>query len=60
MKTPRYRYAEPQAQARFREANPENETPEQRIARVLRTMPKHVFDNPTLRIAALKRAAAMP
>lgn len=36
---------------------PEAETKEQRIARVLRTMPASMFNNPELRMKALKKAA---
>lgn len=38
-------------------AGPLGETREDRIARVLRDMPAAIFDNPELRILALKKAA---
>lgn len=38
-------------------AAPPNETKEQRISRVLRTMPAAIFNNPELRLRALAKAA---
>lgn len=39
-------------------ADPPGETKEQRIKRVLASMPSAIFNNPELRMRALKRAEA--
>ena len=54
MKHPKYR--ENAAQGHIKENDLSGLSPEERTKRVLNSMPEHIFNNPTLRLRALRAA----